>query len=35
MKCTPIIPFNQDRDYDPALFEDAYPVNYGVCFYSF
>jgi hypothetical protein len=21
-----------DRDYDPALFEDAFPINYGACF---
>jgi len=20
-----------DRDYDPALFEDAFPINYGAC----
>lgn len=26
--------FQPDRDYDPDLFEDAYPINYGECLLS-
>jgi len=32
LRTTQIIPFKPDRDYDPTLFDDAYPVNYGVSF---